>query len=120
MFENILTKDSVSFKDLEEIAFKIACEFENEILKNMLEEYDKQVMDSRDTRTKYITKNEKGKNKCIYLIDEMLNIKEKVEVFQKDKLKTGEKETPTIYQEADGIMIYTQGKDRKEQMLCKN
>ena len=27
IFENILTKDLVSFKDLEEIAFKIACEF---------------------------------------------------------------------------------------------
>lgn len=197
MFENILTKDSVSFKDLEEIAFKIACEFANEILKNMLEEYDKQVMDSRDTsiyrhkgketttikaktglveytRTKYITKNEEGKNKCIYLIDELLHIKEKgqisggiielivkniaevsyrvcaeminnmtglsisgvavwnivqqlgedikkyekekVEAFQEDKLKAGEKETPTIYQEADGIMIYTQGKDREEQI----
>lgn len=38
MFENILTKETVSFKDLEEIAYKIA----NEILKNMLEEYDKQ------------------------------------------------------------------------------
>lgn len=37
MFENILTKDSISFKDLEEIAFKIA----NEILRNMFEEYDK-------------------------------------------------------------------------------
>ena len=197
MFKNILTKDSVSFKDLEEIAFKIACEFANEILRNMLEEYDKQVMESRDTsiyrhkgketttikaktglveytRTKYITKNENGKNQCIYLIDEMLNIKEKgqisggiielivkniaevsyrvcaeminnmtglsisgvavwnivqqlgedikkyekekVEAFQDDKLKAGEKETPTIYQEADGIMIYTQGKDRKEQI----
>lgn len=197
MFENILTKDSVSFKDLEEIAFKIACEFANEILRNMLEEYDKQVMKSRDTsiyrnkgketttiktktglveytRTKYITKNKDGKNKCTYLIDEMLNIKEKgqisggiielivknisevsyrvcaeminnmtglsisgvaiwnivqqlgedikeyekekVKAFQEDKLKSGEKETPTIYQEADGIMIYTQGKDRKEQI----
>lgn len=197
MFENILTKDSVSFKDLEEIAFKIACEIANEILKNMLEEYDKQIMDSRDTsiyrhkgketttikaktglveytRTKYITKNEDGKNKCIYLTDAALHIKEigqvsggiielivknisevsyrvcaeminnmtgltisgvavwnivqqlgedikqyekeKVEAFQEDKLKAGEKETPTIYQEADGIMIYTQGKDREEQI----
>ena len=52
MFENILTKETVTFKDLEEIAYKIACEFANEILKNMLEEYDKQIMDSRDT-TKY-------------------------------------------------------------------
>lgn len=99
MFENILTKNSVSFKDLEEIAYKIACEFANEILRNMLEEYDKKIMDTRDTkefrhkgketttvktktgiveytRTKYITKDEKGTNKCVYLTDELLNIKE--------------------------------------------
>lgn len=197
MFENILTKENVTFKDLEEIAYKIACEFANEILKNMLEEYDKQIMESRDTakyrhkgketttikaktglveyrRTKYIEKQADGSNKCIYLTDEILHIKEigqvsggiidlivknisevsyrvcaeminnmtglsisdvavwnivqqlgedikqyekeKVEAFQEDKLKAGEKETPTIYQEADGIMIYTQGKDRKEQI----
>ncbi len=35
MFENILTKETISFKDLEEIAFKIVCEFANEILRNM-------------------------------------------------------------------------------------
>ena len=197
MFENILTKETISFKDLEEIAFKIACEFANEILRNMLEEYDKKLMDTRNTRvyrhkgketttvkaktglveytrTKYITKNEDGTNKCIYLTDELLNIKEmgqvsggiidlviknisevsfrvcaeminnmtglsisgvavwnivqklgeeikqyekeKVEAHQNDKLQAGEKETPVIYQEADGIMIYTQGKDRKEQI----
>ena len=98
MFENILTKDSVSFKDLEEIAFKIACEFANEILKNMLEEYDRQIMDSRDTtkyrhkeketttikaktglveytRTKYIEKQEDGTKRCVYLTDEVLNMK---------------------------------------------
>ena len=197
MFENILTKESVSFKDLEEIAFKIACEIANEILRNMLEEYDKKIMDSRDTkefrhkgketttvkaktglveytRTKYMQKQENGENKCVYLTDEMLGIKEigqvsggiielvaqnisevsyrvcaeminnmtglsisgvavwnivqklgeeikqyekeKVEAHQNDKLKSGEKETPVVYQEADGIMIYTQGKDRKEQI----
>ena len=197
MFENILTKETVSFKDLEEIAFKIACEIANEILRNMLEEYDKKIMDTRDTkefrhkgketttvkaktglveytRTKYIQKQEDGKNKCVYLADEILGIKEigqvsggiielvaqnisevsyrvcaeminkmtglsisgvavwnivqrlgeeikqyekgKVEAHQNDKLQSGIKETPTIYQEADGIMIYTQGKDRKEQI----
>lgn len=197
MFENILTKDSVSFKDLEEIAFKIACEIANEILRNMLEEYDKMLMNSRDakiyrhkgtatttikaktglveyTRTKYLIKNEDGTNRCVYLTDEILKIKEigqisggiidlvvknisevsyrvcaeminnmtglsisevavwnivqklgeeikqyereKVEAHQNDKLKAGEKETPIIYQEADGIMIYTQGKDRKKQI----
>ena len=50
MFENILTKETVSFNDLEEIAFKIACEFANEILRNMLEEYDKRIMDTRNTK----------------------------------------------------------------------
>ncbi|MCF0125156.1 MAG: UPF0236 family protein [Clostridia bacterium] len=197
MFENILTKESVSFKDLEEIAFKIACELANEILRNMLEEYDKALMNTRDTkvyrhkgketttikaktglveytRTKYLIKDENGKNRCVYLTDQLLNIKEmgqvssgiielivknisevsyrvcaeminnmtglsisgvavwnivqqlgeeikqyeqeKVEAFQEDKLKAGEKETPIIYQEADGIMIYTQGEDRKKQI----
>jgi len=197
MFENILTKNSVSFKDLEEIAFKIACEIANEILRNMLEEYDKKLMATRDTkvyrnkgketttvkaktglveytRTKYLIKDEEGKNKCVYLTDQLLNIKEmgqvsggiidlvvkniaevsyrvcaeminsmtglsisgvavwnivqklgeeikeyekeKVEAHQNDKLKAGEKETPVIYQEADGIMIYTQGEDRKKQI----
>ena len=197
MFENILTKNGVSFKELEEIAFKIACEFANEILKNMLEEYDKKIMESRDKaryrhkgqeetsvkvktglvkyrRTKYIEKQEDGSNKTVYLIDKMLNIKEigqisggiidivvknitevsyracadiitkmtglsisgvgvwniiqelgkrikqyekeKAEAYEADKLEAGTKETPIIYQEADGIMIYTQGKDRKEQI----
>ena len=109
MFENILTKETISFKDLEEIAFKIACEFANEILRNMLEEYDKKVMDTRDTkkfrhkgketttvkaktgiveytRTKYIQKQENSKNKCVYLTDEILNIKE----MKRKKVKTKE------------------------------
>ena len=182
MFKDILTKENVTFKDLEEIAYKIACEFANEILKNMLEEYDKQIMDNRDKtrfrhkgqetttikaktglveyrRTKYVEKQDDGSNKCVYLTDNILNIKEigqvsggiidlivknisevsfrvcaeminnmtgltisgvavwnivqklgeeikqyekeKVEAYQEDKLKAGEKETPTIYQEAD-------------------
>lgn len=197
MFKDILTKETINFKDLEEIAYKIACEFANEILKNMLEEYDKIIMNSRDTkefrhkgketttvktktglveytRTKYIQKQENGQNKCIYLTDKKLNIKEigqvsggvielvvknisevsyrvcseminnmtglsisgvgvwnivqklgeeikeyekeKVEAHQNDKLETGKKEIPVLYQEADGIMIYTQGADRKEQI----
>ena len=44
MFENILTKESVSFKDLEQICFKIACEFAKELLKSMLKEYDNQLV----------------------------------------------------------------------------
>ena len=203
MFKDILTKETINFKDLEEIAFKIACEFANEILRNLLEEYDEKILDSRDkvkyrnkgketttvktktglveyTRRKYIEKQEDGSNRCVYLTDKLLNIKEmgqvsggiielvvknisevsyrvcaemiskmtglsisgvgvwnivqklgeeikqhekeKVEAYQEDKLEPGTKETPTIYQEADGVMIYTQGKDRKNKLknLRKN
>lgn len=197
MFKDILTKETINFNDLEEIAFKIACEFANEILRNLLEEYDEKILDSRDkvkyrnkgketttvktktglveyTRRKYIEKQEDGRNRCVYLTDKLLNIKEmgqvsggiielvvknisevsyrvcaemiskmtglsisgvgvwnivqslgeqikqyekeKVEAYQEDKLELGTRETPIIYQEADGVMIYTQGKDRKKQI----
>ncbi|MBR3003036.1 MAG: UPF0236 family protein [Clostridia bacterium] len=65
------------------MSFKIACEFANELLKKLLEEFDKQIMDTRDSsvyrhkgkvsttikaktglveykRTKYIEKYEDG------------------------------------------------------------
>ena len=45
MCENILSKENISFKKLEQICFKTACEFAKEMLKTMLEEYDKQLMD---------------------------------------------------------------------------
>ena len=50
MFENILAKETTTVK-----------------AKTVLVEY---------TRTKYIQKQENGKNKCVYLTDEILNIKE--------------------------------------------
>ncbi|MBR3003035.1 MAG: hypothetical protein IKF38_05725 [Clostridia bacterium] len=37
--------------------------------------------------------------------------KERTQAYEEDKLKAGEKDTPVVYQEADGIMIYTQGKE---------
>ncbi len=50
MFDNILTKGNVSFKDLEQICFRIACEFAKELLKSMLKEYDNKLMDKRDKK----------------------------------------------------------------------
>ena len=50
MFENILTKENVSFKDLEQICYKIACEFAKELLKSMLNEYDNKIMEKRDKK----------------------------------------------------------------------
>ena len=193
MFENILTKENVSFKDLEQICFKIACEFAKELLKSMLKEYDSQLMEKRDKK-QYRNKGFKGttiktvigeveydrrmyidkeKNKSVYLMDEQLGIKgigdisenvielivdtikelsyracattvsnatgisissvaiwniiqslgkqikeneeNKVKAYEEGMLEEGTKEIEVLYQEADGVMIYTQGKDRKEQ-----
>ena len=198
MFENIVSKDGVKFKDLEEIIFKIACSIANEMFKNILEDYDKKLMDTRDkqkyrhkgletttlktktglveyTRVKYQEIKEDGTKKCVYLTDEALainnkvgqvseglieliiqNISElsyracadiinnstgititgvavwnivqevgekikeieakKVEAHKEEKLEKGTKETPTIYQEADGVMIVMQGKDREKRI----
>lgn len=193
MFENILSKENISFKELEQICFKIACEFAKEMLKTMLEEYDKQLMDKRNKqlyrnkglkpttvktligevdykRRMYINKEEK---KSVYLIDKELEIKgvgevsegvielvvdnikelsyracakniseatgisissvaiwniiqslgeqikqlesDKTKAYEDDMLEEGKKEIEVLYQEADGVMICTQGKDRKEQ-----
>lgn len=193
MFENILTKENVSFKDLEQICFKIACEFAKELLRSMLKEYDSQLMEKRDKK-QYRNKGfkattiktvigeveydrrmyiDKEKNKSVYLMDEQLGIKgigdvsenvielivdtikelsyracattvsnatgisissvaiwniiqslgrqikeneeNKVKAYEEGMLEEGTKEIEVLYQEADGVMIYTQGKDRKEQ-----
>ena len=195
MSETILTKERITFKDIEQIGFNLACEITNKILETLLESYDKQAMESRDksryrhkgyetttikaktglvkyTRAKYLVKQEDGTNKCVYLTDEELEIKkiglfsggvidlivknikevsyrataeninnctgldvsavgtwnvvqdvaekikkyeqEKVEAYEEDKLVAGTKEVPIVYQEADEILIYSQGKTRKE------
>lgn len=193
MFDNILTKEDISFKELEQICFKIACEFAKQMLRAMLEEYDKKIMENRDkqlyrnkgfkpttirtmvgeveyNRRMYINTTEK---KCVFLMDEQLEIKgvgeisegvinliidnikelsyracaavisnatgtsissvaiwnivqslgeqikdveeKKIKAYEEDMLEEGKKEIAVLYQEADGVMIYTQGKDRKEQ-----
>lgn len=65
MFENILTKENVSFKELEQICFKIACEFAKEMLKTIIGEVEY-------NRRMYINTEEK---KCVFLMDEQLEIK---------------------------------------------
>jgi hypothetical protein len=195
MSETILTKERITFKEIEQIGFNLACEITNQILETLLESYDKQAMESRDkakyrhkgyetttvktktglvkyTRAKYLVKQEDGTNKCVYLTDEELEIKkiglfsggiidlivknikevsyrctadninnctgldisavgawnvvqdvaekikkyeqEKVQAYKEDKLVSGTKVVPVVYQEADEILIYSQGKTRKE------
>ena len=52
MFENIVTKKELKFKDLEEEFFKLACSMVNEMFKVVLEKYDEEVMNTRDSGVK--------------------------------------------------------------------
>ncbi len=199
MFKNIVTKKEVKFKDLEEEFFKLACSMVIEMFKVVLENYDKELMESRDTkrfrnkgkvktsiktkiglieyeRVKYIEKKEDGTTACRYLLDEELGIttvvgghvseglielivkniselsyracstmieectgttlssvaiwniiqslgikiseyeEESIKAHEEEKLEKGTKETPAIFQEADGVLIVMQGEDRKKRV----
>ena len=97
MFKNIVTNKKVKFKDLEEEFFKLACSMVNEMFKVVLEKYDEEIMNTRDSsrfrhkgkvgtsiktktglieyeRVKYIEKKEDGTTACRYLLDEELGI----------------------------------------------
>lgn len=97
MFKDIVTKKKVKFKDLEEEFFKLACSMVNEMFKVVLEKYDEEIMNTRDSsrfrhkgkvgtsiktktglieyeRVKYIEKKEDGTTVCRYLLDEELGI----------------------------------------------
>ena len=97
MFKDIVAKKEVKFKDLEEEFFKLACSMVNEMFKVVLEKYDEEIMNTRDSsrfrhkgkagtsiktktglieyeRVKYIEKKEDGTTACRYLLDEELGI----------------------------------------------
>ena len=199
MFKDIVTNKEVKFKDLEEKFFKLACSMVNEMFKVVLEKYDEEIMNTRDSvrfrhkgkvgtsiktktglieyeRVKYLEKKEDGTTECRYLLDEELGIttvvgghvsegliemiikniselsyracsrmieectgmtlssvavwniiqnlgtkiseyeEESVKAQEEEKLEKGTKETPAIFQEADGVMIVMQGEDRKKRV----
>ena len=200
MLDTILTEEITSYKDLEEKVFRISMEIGRAIMQKILQEQAQILDETRDKsiyrnkgnrktviktklgeveyeRPMYLLNKEKQKEtgkKCIYLLDQMLEInkfgkisenlvdvmisnitelsyrksaenisnltgqtitgmgvwnviqtvgsqiqkyeKEKVEAHEKDNLACGTKISKTIYQEADGIMIYLQGKDRKQKI----
>ena len=97
MFKDIVAKNEVKFKDLEEEFFKLACSMVNEMFKVVLEKYDEEIMNTRDSsrfrhkgkegtsiktktglieykRVKYIEEKEDGTKVCRYLLDEELGI----------------------------------------------
>ena len=49
MFKDIVAKKEVKFKDLEEEFFKLACSMVNEMFKAVLEKYDEEIMNTRDS-----------------------------------------------------------------------
>ena len=92
MFKDIVAKKEVKFKDLEEEFFKLACSMVNEMFKVVLEKYDEEIMNTRDSsrfrhkgkvgtsiktktglieyeRVKYIEKKEDGTTACRYLLE---------------------------------------------------
>ena len=48
MFGSIVSEGKTNFKVLEENVFHMACDIANEIMKNILQDYDKQILETRD------------------------------------------------------------------------
>jgi hypothetical protein len=198
MFENIISKETINFNELESEVYRFVCKLGCNIIKNILEETDKELMKKQrlPLRNKGLRKNsiktimgtvefkrriyekEKSKNKekkYRYLLDEHIHMYEKgkisnnllekvldtvvqttsyrkasneieeltginlsheairsltmyagkkieeneqeaIKLKKEKKLQKGTKEIPILFEEADGLWINLQGKDRKEQI----
>lgn len=197
MFENIVTEKNINFNDLEKKIYKFVCELGCSLLRDILEQHDKELEKNRDKekfrhrglktssikttmgivnykRAIYEYK-EKGESKFTFLLDDTLDLtefgkisaslvekiltvvvetnsyrdaakvimetcnisishetvrditikagikiiekeNEEVKLGKKEKLVAGKKETVALFEEADGLWINLQGKDRKEQI----
>ncbi len=97
MYNNILNKDKVTFKEIEQAIYKFFCNAAAEYTKELLEAIDGQLLEERDRskyrdkglrkttiktvygeveyrRHVYLTKNENGKNAAVYLLNEELGM----------------------------------------------
>ena len=97
MMNTIVNEELVSFKELEQKIFNYVCELAREITQSVLEAYDKELADSRDTklyrgkgkrrtsiktvygtveytRNVYRTENEDGQAEYIYLLDQAMHM----------------------------------------------
>lgn len=199
MMEPMIKQDGISFKELEQKIFRWICELGRQITRAILENYDRYLMENRDkaayrhkgqrqttiktvygevtyTRTVYETKDEYGTTRCVFLLDEMLELKsvglisenyaqmlvagitelsyracaekmtqmtgqsisamgvwnvvqalgEKVCEEEKALVKAhkagqvkGKRTAPVLFEEADGVWISLQGKDRRESGVDK-
>ena len=193
MMNTILNEKGVTFKELEKNIYKKICQLGQEITKELLEQYDQQLMKERDkskyrhkglrqttvktvygevtyARAVYEVMEEDGMKHYVYLLDETLELenvgfistnmaellvkgiteqsyracaaqisettgqtisamgvwnviqalgekvceeeKELTEAYRQGKVH-GEKESPVLFEEADGVYVKLQGKDRK-------
>ena len=197
MFDNILTKNNINFNLLEKKIYKFVCEIGCSLLREIIENYDRELQESRDKkiyrhrglkqdsiktvmgivdykRTIYEV-NENEQKKFVFLLDDYLNLTEfgkisanlvekvlnlvvetnsyrdaadqlmqtlnismshetvrdiviksglkinekeleEIKLDKNNKLVAGTKEIPALFEEADGLWINLQGKDRKEQI----
>lgn len=194
MMNTMIIEKGLTFKDLEQTIFKSICEAGQKCTKQLLETYDKQLMEGRDKsvyrhkglrettlktvygevtykRTIYEKTKENGLKSFVYLLDETLDLKnvglistnlaeklvegitelsyrqcakkvtemtgqsisamgvwkviqslggqlceeerQLVEAHKTGKVR-GTKEAPVLFEEADGVYVKLQGKDRSE------
>ena len=98
MMESMIKENGLTFKDIEKRIFKECCQIAQETTKELLEEYDRYLMESRNKETYrhkgrktttvktiygevtyrrsiYETYDEDGQKKYVYLLDETLDLK---------------------------------------------
>ena len=97
MYNNILNKDEVTFKEIEQAIYKIFCNAAAEFTSELLKAIDEQLFEDRDrseyrdkglrkstiktvygeveySRHVYLTRNENGKSKTVYLLNKELGM----------------------------------------------
>ena len=199
MMETMIKQDGISFKELEQEIYKKICELGRQTTVEILEEYDRHLMETRDrkayrhkgqrkttiktvygevtyTRAVYETMDEHGTKRYVYLLDETLKLEniglisenyasmlaaevtemsyracaekasrmtgqtisatgvwnviqalgkkvcdEEKELVKAHKagLVKGKREAPVLFEEADGVWLSLQGKDRRKNGFAK-
>ena len=194
MMESMIKQDGISFKELEQEIFRKICEIGREMTVEILEAYDRELMEKRDrktyrhkgqrqttiktvygevtyTRAVYETMDEYGTKRYVYLLDETLELEnvglisenyasmlvseitemsyracaekasqmtgqrisamgvwnvvqalgkkvceEEKELVKahKEGLVRGKRVAPVLFEEADGVWLSLQGKDRRK------
>lgn len=68
------------------------------------------------TNTTNETINHEGLRDIVLKVGEKMEEKEEIELYDKEKIVKGTKEIVALFEEADGLWVNLQGKDRNEQI----